>query len=126
MTSSSRLAAATSILLISLSLGICVSAAQEANDDKTSSSYVTTTIWAPEDYDGPGPGKYNTYASVIAADAIATTYQLDCVPGGLGKDESRKVPIDSFTGCSAWPSVTLTVGANTAEIVASNGGEFHM
>lgn len=73
------------------------------------------TVWCPENYGG-FPGDYQTYASVIAADATATTYKLDCAVGG-------KSP--SLGGCGAWPWVTFTVGPSTAEIVASNGGEYH-
>ncbi|KAM7190215.1 hypothetical protein V8F20_009837 [Naviculisporaceae sp. PSN 640] len=108
-------------ILISLGLSISGSTAQ-----KTDASYVTTTIWVPENYYGPGHRYWQTYASVIAADATATTYQLNCALDQSDEPESMRYPIESYTGCSAWESVTFTMGASTAEIVASNGGEFHM
>ncbi|KAK3314348.1 hypothetical protein B0H66DRAFT_376657 [Apodospora peruviana] len=83
-----------------------------ASDDDASTSIAT--IWCPEDY---GMGMYNTYASVIAADATATTYSLQCVIRGSDPD-----PRD--TGCSSWPSVTLTVGPSTVAIYASRTGSW--
>jgi len=97
------------VLLLSQS----ATAVAAKNDAPTTS---IATVWCPEDY-GSFPGFYETYASVIAVDATATTYKLDCVTQG-----------DTNTprgGCSGWPSVTFTAGPSTAEIYAISGGELY-
>lgn len=87
-----------------------VSVAAKDNMDAPTTSI--TTVWCPEDYE-----EFYTYASVVAADATATTYKLDCARLGDTVDPSG--------GCSNWPSVTFTAGPSTAEIYASHGGEYY-
>lgn len=101
----------TSALVLLLSHGIAATSVTKADAPTTS----IATVWCPEDY-GRFPGFYKTYASVISADATATTYKLDCAIEGRFRD---------LGGCSEWPSVTFTSGPSTAEIYAIKGGEFH-
>ncbi|KAK4182566.1 hypothetical protein QBC35DRAFT_457169 [Podospora australis] len=76
------------------------------------STSTVVTVWNPEDLGGYG---YQTFASVIGADATATTYSLNC---GVGVDTDHQwLPND---GCGEWRHVTLTAGPSTARIRASN------
>lgn len=84
--------------------------AAAANDAPTTS---IATIWAPLNLGSQWTlVKYDSYASIVAVDATATTYKVECVQAG------KKPNFDVRPGCSDWETVSMTIGPSTAAVTA--------
>ena len=90
---------------------LLLSKATAATNDAPTTSIAT--IWAPMDLGADHHAiKFDSYASIVAVDATATTYNIDCIEAG------RKPNFDIRPGCSDWETVSMTVGPSTAVFTA--------